>query len=273
MRAYGCWHGWSAWWGSMGHPPELDWPSTRDATNGSVIDSTSSPPTGGQAMMCSWRRLAICSTSFVVRLFCHQAPSEYLSSGWHFEKALTNFARVTSCVGLSWWTHINISPVGASWLPDNICVLFFPAFLLCFLLGFGALSSKSAKMVHASSVAWLVRLLAAEGVSIFDVLSFSISTLGTRFVGRPFLHSSNPRIRIRMHERWSETLLWHVLHILCVMTFSCYYSWGTYIVAWKTDNVYRCGHNLLSTLLLSVWKCLVACTTDWLVYSNIYHCK
>ena len=91
-----------------------------------------------------------------------------------------------SCVGLLWGTHINISPVGASWLPDNICVLFFPAFLLCFLLGFGALSSKSAKMVHASSVAWLVRLLAAEGVSVFDVLSFSISTLGTRFVGRPF---------------------------------------------------------------------------------------
>lgn len=120
MRAYGCWHGWSAWWGSMGHPPELDWPSTRAATNSSVIDSTSSPPTGGQAMMCSWRRLAICSTSFVVRLFCHQAPSEYLSSGWHFEKGLTNFARVTSCVGLSWWTHINISPVVASWLPDNI---------------------------------------------------------------------------------------------------------------------------------------------------------
>lgn len=72
---------------------------------------------GGQAIMCSWRQLAICSTSFVVRLFCHQAPSEYLSSGWHFEKALTNFARVTSCVGLSWWTHIiifrQLVPVGS----------------------------------------------------------------------------------------------------------------------------------------------------------------
>ena len=83
---------------------------------------------------------------FVVQSSYHPASLEYPSSSWHFKEAPAQcFWRhlVLACRG----EHINISPVGAGWFLDNTGVLFFPAFLLSFLLGVAAFSSRSPKTV------------------------------------------------------------------------------------------------------------------------------
>ena len=141
---------------------------------------TSSLPSRGHGMMCSWRRLEICCTSF-----CSAAVLSSLFITSTIKLTLWRSSRSvlleTSCVGLSWGTHVNIYPVGAGWFSDNTGVLYFPGFLLSFLLGVAAFSSRSTKTVRISSVTWPVRFLAAAGVAIFDAPSFAISPLGTYF--------------------------------------------------------------------------------------------